>query len=379
MIRPETRYARSGDVHIAYQVVGEGPIDIVFVQGFISNLEVQWEDPGLTHLFNRLGSFARLIVFDKRGSGLSDRVTDMPNLETRMDDVRAVMDAAGSERAALIGASEGGPMSILFAATYPSRTRALILYGAYAHFYTWVLSPEQVEAFAAAAEENWGTGGSLRSFAPNLVTNDRFRNWWARFERLGTSPAGAIALARMNGQIDVRDVLKTVRVPTLIIHREQDARVNVAAGRYLAAHIPGAKHVEIPGVDHPIWVGDTDRVVDEIEEFLTGIRPAPEPDRVLATVLSADVDDAARPAVRRERPWLERMRRYRELTEAALIQHRGRELGRRPDGTTAVFDGPVRALRCAMAIRDAARQLDMALRGGIHTGEVADRRRRAPR
>jgi DNA-binding CsgD family transcriptional regulator len=233
-----------------------------------------------------------------------------------------------------------------------------------------VLSPEQVEAFVASAEENWGTGTSLRSFAPNMVTNERFRNWWARFERLGTSPAGVIALARMNGQIDVRDVLRTVRVPTLIIHRDHDARVNVAAGRYLAAHIPGAKYVEIPGVDHPIWVGDTDRVVDEIEEFLTGIRPAPEPDRVLATVLSIDVADAARPAVGRERPWLGRMRHFREVAEAALAQHRGREVGRRPDGTTAVFDGPVRALRCGIAIREGARQLDMALRGGIHTGEV---------
>jgi pimeloyl-ACP methyl ester carboxylesterase/DNA-binding CsgD family transcriptional regulator len=369
MIRPETRYARSSDVHIAYQVFGDGPIDIVFVQGFISNLEVQWEDPGLTHLFNRLGSFARLIVFDKRGSGLSDRVIDMPNLETRMDDVRAVMDAAGSEQAALIGASEGGPMSILFAATYPQRTRALILYGAYAHFYTWVLSPEQVEAFVAATEENWGTGGSLKSFAPNMMENERFRAWWARFERLGTSPAGAIALARMNGQIDVRGVLPTVRVPTLIIHRDHDARVDAAAGRYLAAHIPHAKHVEIPGVDHPIWVGDTDRVVDEIEEFLTGIRPAPEPDRVLATVLSADVADAALKSGPR-RPWLERMRRFREIAEAALTQYRGREIGRRPDGTTAVFDGPVRALRCMIAIREGARQLEMALQGGIHTGEV---------
>ena len=380
MIRPETRYARSADVHIAYQVVGNGPIDIVFVQGFISNLEVQWEDSGLTHLFNRLGAFARLIVFDKRGSGLSDRVSDMPNLETRMDDVRAVMDAVGSQQAALIGASEGGPMSILFAATYPHRTRALILYGAYAHFYSWVLSPEQVEAFAAAAEENWGTGGSLKSFAPNMMENKRFRAWWARFERLGTSPAGAIALARMNGQIDVRDVLKTVRVPTLILHRDHDARVDVAAGRYLATHIQGARHVEVPGIDHPIWVGDTDRVVDEIEEFLTGVRPVPEPDRVLATVLSAEVADAAGSASRRDRPafdrpgfdrpWLDRMQRFRDIAQAALAQYRGREVGRRPDGITAVFDGPVRAVRCIIAIQEAARQLNMALRGAVHTGEV---------
>ena len=378
MIRPETKYARSGDVHIAYQVIGDGPIDIVFVQGFISNLEVQWEDPGLTHLFNRLGSFARLIVFDKRGSGLSDRTIDMPNLETRMDDVRAVMDAAGSEKAALIGASEGGPMSILFAATYPQRTSALILYGAYAHFYTWVLSPTQVEAFVASAEASWGTGNSLKSFAPNMVANERFRSWWARFERLGTSPAGAIALARMNGQIDVRDILPTVRVPTLVIHREQDARVNVAAGRYLAAHIAGAKHVEIPGIDHPIWVGDTDRVVDEIEEFLTGVRPVPEPDRVLATVVCIEVADAARRVSRQGTQWLDRVRRFRDTVESVRSQYRGREIGRQPDGMVAIFDGPARALRCVIAMREAARQLDMALHAGVHTGEVeiADAERR---
>ena len=370
MARPDTRYARSGDVHIAYQVVGDGPLDVVFVQGFISNLEVHWEDPGLTHLFNRLGAFSRLIVFDKRGSGLSDRMTDMPNLETRMDDVRAVMDAAGCEKAALIGASEGGPMSILFAATYPQRTRALVLYGAYAHFYSWVLSPEQVEAFIANAEENWGTGSSLKSFAPNLVSNERFRNWWARFERLGTSPAGAIALARMNGQIDVRDILRAVRVPTLVIHREQDARVNVAAGRYLAAHIAGAKHVEIPGVDHPIWVGDTDRVVDEIEEFLTGARPLPSSDRLLATIVSVEVADASRRVTAHGTPWLDRMRRFREIVETCRLQYRGRDIGRHPDGTVVMFDGPVRALRCAVAIREAARQLDMVLRAGVHTGEV---------
>jgi pimeloyl-ACP methyl ester carboxylesterase/DNA-binding CsgD family transcriptional regulator len=367
--RPETHYARSGDVHIAYQVVGGGPIDVVFVQGFISNLETQWEDPGLTHLFNRLASFSRLIIFDKRGSGLSDRGADMPDLQTRMDDVRAVMDAAGSRQAVLIGASEGGPMSILFAGTYPERTRALVLYGAYAHFHSWVLSPEQVEAFIAAAEASWGDGSTLKSFCPNLVAIDRFRAWWARFERLGTSPAGAIALARMNSQIDVRGVLSAVRVPTLIIHRDHDARVRVDAGRYLARHIAGARYVEVPGIDHPIWVGDTDRIVDEIEEFLTGVRPPPVSNRVLATVLCADLADAARQAERRH-SWLNRMRGFREQISANLLAYRGRELGVRPDGVTAMFDGPVRALRCALAIRDAALESDIVLHAGVHTGEV---------
>ncbi|HLJ06114.1 MAG TPA: LuxR C-terminal-related transcriptional regulator, partial [Acetobacteraceae bacterium] len=211
---------------------------------------------------------------------------------------------------------------------------------------------------------------SLKSFAPNMVTNDRFRNWWARFERLGTSPAGAIALARMNGQIDVRDVLPLVRVPALVIHREQDARVNVAAGRYLAAHIADAKYVEIPGIDHPIWVGDTDRVVDEIEEFLTGMRPVPEPDRVLATVLCIELADATRRVARQGAQWLDRMRRFRESAEGFCLQYRGREIGRQPDGIAAVFDGPARAMRCAIAMREAARELDMSAHAGVHTGEV---------
>ncbi|MBV8612226.1 MAG: alpha/beta fold hydrolase [Acetobacteraceae bacterium] len=370
MTRPETRYAKSGDVYIAYQTVGDGPIDVVFVQGFISNLEVQWEEPGLIHLFNRLSGFSRLIVFDKRGSGLSDRVGDMPNLETRMDDVRAVMDAAGSRQAVLIGASEGGPMSMLFAATYPERTRAIVLYGAYAQFHAWVQAPEQVAAFIAAAEQSWGTGASLRSFAPNMLANERFRTWWARFERLGTSPAGAVALARMNSQIDVRHVLPAVRVPTLVIHRANDARVNVAAGRYLAAHIKGAKYVEIPGVDHPIWVGDTDRVVDEIEEFLTGVRPVPRSDRVLATVLFAEIADPARRPSGCGPQWLDRVRRFRECVDALLPHYRGGDIGRPPDGAAAVFDGPVRALRCAAALRDAARELGIALHGAVHAGEV---------
>ena len=370
MTRADTHYARSGDVHIAYQVVGDGPIDVVFVQGFISNLEIHWEDPGLTHLFNRLGGFARLILFDKRGSGLSDRVGDMPNLETRMDDVRAVMDAAGSRQAVLIGASEGGPMSILFGATYPDRTRALVLYGAYAHFHSWVLTEAQVEAFVAGAETTWGDGSSLKSFAPNLVNNERFRAWWARFERLGTSPAGAIALARMNSRIDVRDILPVVRVPTLIIHRANDARVNVEAGRYLAHHIPDARYVEIPGTDHPIWVGDTDRVVDEIQEFLTGVRPEHRADRVLATVLCADLAPEGQRGGAQARSLLDRIRRFRELAGSVLPSHHGRLVGRGLEGVLATFDGPVRALRCALAIRDAAGERDMPVRAGIHMGEV---------
>ncbi len=370
MVHPETQYARSGDVHIAYQTVGRGPIDVVFVQGFISNLETQWEDPGLTHLFNRLASFARLIIFDKRGSGLSDRVSDMPNLETRMDDVRAVMDAAGSRQAVLMGASEGGPMSILFAATYPQRTRALVLYGAYAHFYSWVLSSEQVEAFVAAAETHWGDGSTLKSFCPNLVANDRFRAWWARF-RTARDQSGRRDRLGSDEQPNRRSG-RVVGGPCAdVSHPPRSGCPRPGGGRTLS-RAPHRRDQACgdPGVDHPIWVGDTDRVVDEIEEFLTGVRPVPELDRVLATVLCANLANAARHGSGRERSWLDQVRGFREQIAASLLQHRGREVGQQPDGTTAVFDGPVRALRCALAIRAAALESDIVLHAGVHTGEV---------
>jgi pimeloyl-ACP methyl ester carboxylesterase/DNA-binding CsgD family transcriptional regulator len=377
VIRPETRYARSGDVHIAYQIVGEGPLDLVFVHGFISNLEQQWDDPGFAHLLSRLAAFSRLIVFDKRGTGLSDRVPldSLPTLEQRMDDVRAVMDAAQSRRAALFGSSEGGPMAMLFAATYPQRTRALILYGAYANFHRWVSSREQLEAFIRNAEQTWGTGEMLRAFAPGMFSNQRFRDWWARWERLGASPSAAIALARMNAQIDVRHIPPAVRVPTLVLHRTNDVRINIEGGRFLAKHIPGAKLVELQGSDHLMWVGDTDRMVDEIEEFLTGGHlPPPPVDRALATVLLIEVAEADRLAARHgDAEWREMLQRLRGLIERALEQHRGSRLGGvRLDGAVlASFDGPARAVRCATAIRDsAARIMGLAVRCGLHTGEV---------
>jgi pimeloyl-ACP methyl ester carboxylesterase/DNA-binding CsgD family transcriptional regulator len=370
---PQTRYARSGDVRIAYQVVGQGPIDLVFVPGFVSNLDIHWEDPGYAHLLRRLSSFTRLILLDKRGTGLSDRVDThhLPSLETRMDDVRAVMDAVGSRRAALLGASEGGPMAILFAATYPKRTRALMLYGSYAHFFSWVLGPTKLEAFIARAENAWGSGEALAAFAPGMLDNPRFRDWWARYERVGASPAAAIALARMNAEIDVRPVLPAVRVPTLVLHRRDDVRVNVGGGQYLAQHIGGAKYVEIPGSDHLIWVGDIDRVVDEIEEFLTGARPRSEHDRVLATVVSADIVEATRGAAQHgDSRWVDLVHDYRRSAEAEIERFRGRVIGKRPDGTTACFDGPARALRCAHAMRGAGDRLGLQLRFGVHTGEL---------
>src|SRR5215218_1698286 len=236
-MQPDTHYAKSGDVRIAYQVVGSGPFDLVFVPGFISNLDLVWEEPNRARFFSRLASFSRLILFDKRGTGLSDRFGEVASLEERMDDVRAVMDAVGSERAALFGISEGGAMSVLFAATYPERTQALILYGTYAHFHTWVLPPDRFEPFLEKIEQSWGTGASLSAFAPTKVTDARFKQWWARFERLGASPTAAIMLMRMNSQIDVRHILPAIRVPTLVLHRSGDTRVNVEGGHYFSANI----------------------------------------------------------------------------------------------------------------------------------------------
>jgi pimeloyl-ACP methyl ester carboxylesterase/DNA-binding CsgD family transcriptional regulator len=370
---PETRYATSGEVRIAYQVIGHGPLDIVFVPGFISNLEIHWEDPGFTHLLKRLSSFCRLIMFDKRGTGLSDRVDNhhLPTLETRMDDVRAVMDAVGSGRAALLGASEGGPMSILFAATYPQRTRALVLYGAYAHFYTWVMGREALEGFIAGIENSWGTGASVTRFAPELGKDERFRTWWARYERQSCSPSAAVALARMNAAIDVRSVLTSVRVPTLVIHRRDDVRIKFAGGRYLAEKIADARFVELTGRDHPIWTGDIDPVVDEIEEYLTGVRPAPVPDRVLATIIVVRLVSPGQFAVRfGDRKWNELLDRLRATAREIIVRHGGQSGAAGAEEFTARFDGPARAVRCAVALRDAADGLGIKLSAGVHVGEI---------
>jgi pimeloyl-ACP methyl ester carboxylesterase/DNA-binding CsgD family transcriptional regulator len=370
---PQIRYARSGSVRIAYQVVGQGPLDCVLVPGFISNLEVHWEDEGYSHLLHRLSTFTRLILLDKRGTGLSDRVDagDLPSLETRMDDVRAVMDAAGSGRAALLGISEGAPMSVLFAATYPERTRALVLYGGYAHFHSWVMGPEALAGFVQCAEAQWGTGATVPGFAPERAQDERFRAWWARYERLSVSPTAAIALARMNAQIDVRHVLPSVRVPTLVLHRRDDARVKLAGGRYLADRIAGARFVELVGRDHPIWTGDIDAVVDEIEEFLTGTRTAPVHDRVLATLLFGRLVAPERLAARLgDRRWCERLAALHEAAAEAIQRHGGHTLRTGVNEIGARFDGSARAVRCALVLREAAKARELDLSIGIHVGEV---------
>jgi len=374
-MQPETRYAKSGDVHIAYQVVGEGPLDLVYVPGWVSHVEYQWENPTATRAFMRLASFSRLIIFDKRGTGLSDRVPDsaLPTLEERMDDVRAVMDAAGSERAALFGTSEGGPMSLLFASTYPERTRALILQASYpmrhwAPDFPWGVTTEQQVVYADLVERDWGKGSDLSIRSPNASARDM--QWFANFCRMAASPGAALTLLKMNFEIDVRSVLPTIRVPTLILHRVGDQRVNVGGARYTAERIPGAKYVELPGDDHIWWYGDTDALVDEVEEFLTGTHHTPEPDRVLATVLFTDIVGSTEHAARLgDRRWREMLADHDRLVRTHLERSRGREVKHTGDGFLATFDGPARAIRCASMICDRVRQLGLEVRAGLHTGE----------
>ena len=368
---PKTQYAKSGDVRIAYQVVGEGPFDLVFVPGFISNLDVAWEEPYRARVWTRLAAFARLIMFDKRGTGLSDRTVGVPTLEERMDDVRAVMDAVGSQQAALFGISEGGAMSVLFAATYPERTRALVLYGTYGHFSSWVVPPDRIDAALDRMEKNWGTGESLRLFAPSVASDETFKLSWARFERLGASPSAVVALMRMNSEIDVRPILPSIRVPTFIIHRQGDVRVNVEAGRFMARQIPNAKYLELPGSDHALWTGETERILDEVEEFLTGSRSAIESDRVLATVLFTDiVNSTKRAETIGDRAWHDVLDRHNALVRREISRHRGHEVRTMGDGFLATFDGPARSIRCALAINEGVEALGLQVRAGLHTGEV---------
>lgn len=373
---PRTRYAKSGDVHIAYQVFGEGPVDLVLIPGFISNVEMPWEWPELRRFFERLGSFARVIAFDKRGTGLSDRGVGVPTIEERMDDVRAVMDAAGSERAGLFGISEGGPMSIVFAASYPERTHSLVLLGSFARFsaaedYPCGLSEDVLAGFLESIEKNWGVGNDLASFAPSVAGDERAREFWGRLQRLGASPREATAIIRMDEMIDVRPVLESLHVPTLVIHRTGDLIISVENARYMAERIPEARLLELPGNDHMPFFEDSETVVDAIQEFLTGSRATPvEVDRVLATVLFTDiVDSTARAVELGDRRWRELLRDHHARVREELGRYRGREVDTAGDGFFATFDGPARAIRCARAIRDSVGGIDIRLRAGLHTGE----------
>jgi pimeloyl-ACP methyl ester carboxylesterase len=375
---PRTQYARSGDVHIAYQVVGEGPLDLVYVPGWVSNVDLMWEEPRSASFLERLASFSRLILFDKRGTGLSDAVpeSDLPTLEQRMDDVRAVMDAVGSERAALFGHSEGGNMAFLFAASYPDRTVAVVTFGVFAkrlwsEDYPWAPTPEERERYIEDVERMWATEANLSILASSAENDPAFARWLSSYLRQGASPSAAAALARMNTFIDVRDVLPTIRVPTLVMHRTEDEEASVEEGRYIASQIPDARFVELAGADHFMFLEDADIVLDEIEEFLTGVRRGPEPDRVLATVLFTDiVGSTERAAELGDRTWSELLGRHHAQVRGNLEAYRGREVDTAGDGFLATFDGPARAVRCALAsVRDLS-ELGLPIRAGIHTGEV---------
>jgi pimeloyl-ACP methyl ester carboxylesterase/class 3 adenylate cyclase len=379
---PETRYARSGDVSIAYQVVGEGPFDLVHVPGFVSHVELAWNVPGQAEFIHRLSSFSRLIRFDKRGTGMSDRVEGAPTLETRMDDVRAVMNAVGSERAALLGSSEGGAMSVLFAATYPERAWALVLAGAdartmWAPDYPWGTREEDFRAALERIERDAGSPEAALRVAERLAPSldEEGRRIFANSIRQGASPGARLALARMNMEIDVRRVLPAIRVPTLVLNRAEDTLDVVGGARYLAEHIPGARHVEVPGVDHAVFAGDPEAFLVEVESFLKEVWEErawedAEHERVLATVLFTDiVDSTARAAELGDARWRELVLAHHGLVRRQLARYRGTEIDTAGDGFFASFDGPARAIRCACAISEGVRELGIEVRAGLHTGE----------
>ncbi|MDH3305892.1 MAG: adenylate/guanylate cyclase domain-containing protein [Acidimicrobiia bacterium] len=376
---PPTRYTRSGDVNIAYQVVGEGPHDLVYVPGWVSNIEVMWDEPVTAGFLRRLASFSRLITFDKRGTGMSDAipVDRLPTLEERMDDVRAVMDAVGSESATLMGHSEGGNMCILFAATYPDRADALILIGSYAkriwsEDYPWAPKPDDREDEITRTEEQWGDATDIVEWiAPSRASDPAFITWMSRYFRLSASPHAAASLLRMNTAIDTTAVLPAIRVPTLCLYKTDDKDVRVEEGAWIASQIPGAKFVELSGADHFFGAGKTEPMLAEIQEFVTGHRSSATPERVLATVLFTDiVGSTQRAAELGDREWRHLLERHNEVIRAELVKYRGREVGTVGDGLLATFDGPARAIGAAHAICAAVRPLGLEVRAGLHTGEI---------
>jgi class 3 adenylate cyclase len=366
-----TQYAKSGDIHIAYQAFGDGPINLVMVPGFVSNVESYWDQPDFARFLNRLGSYARVVTFDKRGTGMSDRVAELPGLDQRMEDLRAVMDAAGMDQAAILGISEGAPLSVLFAATYPDRCRALVLYGSFSRFSYWFPTEEALGQFFSYVEQSWGTGGSVQRFAPSRANDAAFQRWWGRNERLGASPAAVTALMRMNSQIDISSILPAVRVPTLVIHRTGDRTVDVEGGRDMAAHIPGARLVELPGSDHIFYVGESaEKISEAIEEFLTGSRAPVSVDRVLATVLFTDIVGSTETAAALgDQRWRDLLEHHHGIIRRNLARFRGHEVKTTGDGFLATFDGPARGVQCAHAITQDIKSLGIEVRAGLHTGE----------
>jgi pimeloyl-ACP methyl ester carboxylesterase len=376
---PETHYAKSGDVNIAYQVVGDGPLDLVLVHGWVQSFDPGWEIEPIERFYRRLASFSRLILFDKRGTGLSDRVAldDLPSLETRMDDMRAVLDAVGSNRAAVLGHSEGGSMCALFAATYPERTQALVMVGSaartrWAPDYPLGATDAEIEELERSVLEGWGVElvrTLLQQFGPSIAHDEELVRAHTRATQRAASPAAAAALTRMSAMIDIRHVLQAIRVPTLVLHRADE--VMAEPSRYVGERIPGAKIVELPGADHMPWLGDQDAALAEIEEFLTGVRPHPALDRVLATVLFTDIVGSTELAADLgDRRWRDLLEQHNGLVRRELDRFRGRELSTAGDSFLATFDGPARAVACAVSIREGARRLGIQIRFGLHTGEL---------
>ena len=373
----ETKYAKSGDYHIAYQAIGTGPLDLVFMHGWISHIEHMWEEPRVARFLDRLASFSRLILIDKRGTGMSDPVPldRLPTLEERMDDVRAVLDAVGSQRTAFLGTSEAGALSLLFAATYPSRTTALALLNSYARLayapdYPQGIPAEQAQGLLQAIEEGWGKGVAFEALVASQADNASMKSWWARYQRLAASPGAAVTLLRSAFETDARSVLPTIKVPVLVLHRAGDPFTGPEHGRYLAERVPGAKYVELSGVDHLFFAEDMDPLLSEIQEFLTGVPEAREPDRVLATVMFVDIVSSTEHATRLgDRQWRDVLDRYYAIARRQLARFRGREIDTAGDGLFATFDGPARAIRCARTIADEVSLLEIAVRVGIHSGE----------
>ena len=378
-MQPGIQYAKSGDVHVAYQVVGEGAADLVIVPGWVSHLEVLWEEPQAAAFLRRLGEFSRVILFDKRGTGMSDPLTYAPPLDERMDDIRVVMDAAGSDRAALFGYSEGGPLALMFAAMHPERTSAVIAYGSFARWrqsaeYPIGVSEVWLEAFFEGARKAGITGDGYDTIVPSRHGDEEFRRWFARMARLSASPGMMELYLRANLSIDINHVLPSIQTPTLVLHRVDDQICRVDGGRYLAAHIPGAKYVELPGGDHWPWFGDTDAVVEEVEELLTGTRHAAPTDRVLATVMFTDIVGSTEHTVALgDSAWKRLLEQHDSVTRRQVERYRGRIVKHTGDGTLATFDGPARAVQCASAIQEGTRAIGVEVRVGLHVGECERR------
>jgi class 3 adenylate cyclase/pimeloyl-ACP methyl ester carboxylesterase len=375
-VTPEIRYAKSGDVHIAYQVFGHGPENLVMIPGFISHVEHYWDSPDQARWLNHLGRRTRVVMFDKRGTGLSDRLGQLPNLDQRMDDARAVMDAAGIERASIMGVSEGGSLAALFAASHPERCSALILYGAFARFSDWFPTKQKFDTFINYVETAWGTGKSVAAFAPSKKGDAEFQRWWSRMERLGGSPSAVINLMRMNSEINIDNILGSILVPTLVMHRTEDPTVSIQAGRFLATHIPNAKLVELDGPDHFYYLGDNAlQIADMIADFSAQpgkeARGAAASRRMLATILFTDiVGSTVRARELGDKAWRELLQAHDATIRREMARFRGNEVKSTGDGFLVLFDGPARAIHCAQAITEAVVPLGIQVRAGLHTGEV---------